>query len=241
MHQLGVRLYQFPTNRVGLQINKKIIDNIDDPTLVDPAKGSYNYSAPGADRYQVDPVFSSKVLNITTNTPSEFIDEDFVDVLRVENGKITKRYNKTEYAELEKTLARRTYDESGNYTVRPFNSTVLNNLRVDKYQIDVTLTSVNEVFAADTQVINNGVTADILDVLDRTNFVGSTAQRLIVDMESGRFANGTITGPSGTPEGTITNVTFLPDATGIFSQEQGGTGTKLATSVSPGKSLRLRL
>jgi len=122
----GVRLYQFPTNRVGLQINKKIIDNIDDPTLVDPAKGSYNYSAPGADRYQVDPGFSSKVLNITTNTPSEFIEEDFVDVLRVENGKITKRYNKTEYAELEKTLARRTFDESGNYTVKPFNATISN-------------------------------------------------------------------------------------------------------------------
>ena len=233
----GVRLYQFPTNRVGLQINKKIIDNIDDPTLVDPAKGSYNYSAPGADRYQVDPVFSSKVLDITTNTPSEFIDEDFVDVLRVENGKITKRYSKTQYAELEKTLARRTYDESGNYTVRPFNSTVLNSLRVDKYQVDVTLTSITGVFAADTKVINNGVTADILDILDRTNFVGSTAQRLIVDMESGRFASGlTMTGPNGTPEGTVTNVTFLPDATGIFSQEQGGTGSKLATSVSPGKA-----
>lgn len=233
----GVRLYQYPTNRVGLQINKKIIDNIDDPTLVDPAKGSYNYSAPGADRYQVDPVFSSKVLNITTNTPSEFIDEDFVDVLRVENGKITKRYNTTQYAELEKTLARRTYDESGNYTVRPFNTTILNSLRVDKYKVDVTLTSVTGVFGVGDKVINNGVTADILDVLDRTNFVGSTAQRLIVDMESGRFASGlTITGPSGTPTGTITNVTFLPDATGVFSQEQGGTDSKLATSVSPGKA-----
>jgi hypothetical protein len=232
----GVRLYQYPTNRVGLQINKKIIDNIDDPTLVDPAKGSYNYSAPGADRYQVDPVFSSKVLNITTNTPSEFIDEDFVDVLRVENGKITKRYNTTQYAELEKNLARRTYDESGNYTVRPFNTTILNSLRVDKYKVDVTLTSVTGVFGVGDKVINNGVTADILDVLDRTNFVGSTAQRLIVDMESGRFSNGTITSPSGTLTGTVTNVTFMPDATGVFSQEQGGLASKLATSVSPGKA-----
>ena len=235
----GVRLYQYPTNRVGLQINKKIIDNIDDPTLVDPAKGSYNYSAPGADRYQVDPVFSSKVLNITTNTPSEFIDKDFVDVLRVENGKITKRYNKTEYAELEKTLARRTFDESGNYTVTPFNATVLNNLRIDKYQVDVTLNSVAATFDIGDTVTNNGVTAEVLNVLDRTNFVGSTAQRLVVDMDSGRFATGITLSNNESPDpatGLVSAVTFLPDATGIYSEEQGGTASKLALSINPGKA-----
>ena len=235
----GVRLYQFPTNRVGLQINKKIIDNIDDPTLVDPAKGSYNYSAPGADRYQVDPVFSSKVLNITTNTPSEFIDEDFVDVLRVENGKITKRYSKTQYAELEKTLARRTFDESGNYTVTPFNATILNNLRIDKYQVDVTLSSATATFSIGDNVSNNGVTAEVLNILDRTNFIGSTAQRLIVDMDSGRFATGISMTNNGSPDpatGTVSAISFLPDSTGIYSTEQGGTASKLAVSINPGKA-----
>ena len=235
----GVRLYQYPTNRVGIQINKKIVDAFDDPTLVDPARGSYNYSAPGADRYQVDPVFSSKELSITSNTPTDFIDEDFVDVLRVENGSITRRYNRTELSGLEDTLARRTYDESGNYTVDPFNVSVLNHLRVDKYQVDVTLSSSTEVFQQGDNVYVGGSTAEVLDVLDRTNYIGATAQRLIVDMESGRFfVNETLTEDGANPvaTGTITNVTFLPDPEGVYSLEQGGTSDKLALSVSPGKA-----
>jgi len=40
--------------------------------------------------------------------------------LRVENGIITRQVNYPIYSELEKTLARRTYDESGNYAVKPF-------------------------------------------------------------------------------------------------------------------------
>ena len=40
--------------------------------------------------------------------------------MRLDDGDVTFRLNKTNYAELEKTLARRTYDESGSYTVRPF-------------------------------------------------------------------------------------------------------------------------
>lgn len=235
----GVRLYQFPTNRVGLKVNKKIIDVIDDATLTDPSRGSYNYSAPGADRYQVDPIFSSRELNITSNTPSEFIDEDFVDVLRVENGVVTRRYNRTELSGLEDTLARRTYDESGNYTVRPFNTTVLNHLRVDKYQLDVNLTSVSEIFEQKDIIYLNGATAEVLDVLDRTNYVGATAQRLVVDMQAGRFFDGdTITedGTAPVATGSITKVSFLPDSDGVYSTEQGGTADKLALSVSPGKA-----
>jgi len=235
----GVRLYQYPTNRVGLQINKQVIDAFDDATLTDPSRGSYNYSAPGADRYQVDPVFTSKVLNITTNTPSEFIDEDFVDVLRVENGIVTRRYNRTELSGLEDTLARRTYDESGNYTVRPFNASVLNHLRTDKYQVDVTLTSISEIFSQGDIIFGSGSTAEVLDVLDRTNYVGATAQRLIVDMQTGRFdEQDTIveTGVSPAAGGVMTKVQFLPDATGVYSTEQGGTADKLAVSINPGKA-----
>jgi len=57
-------------------------------------------------------------------------------------------------------------------------------------------------------------------------------------MESGRFVTGlTISNNAGTPStGTVTDVTFLPDATGIYSQEQGGTGSKLAVSINPGKA-----
>ena len=240
----GVRLFNLPTNRIGLSINKKVVDNIDDPTLVDPARGSYNFSAPGADRYQIDPVLSFKSFSLTSNTPSNFVDEDFIDTLRVENGVITKRYDRTEYSKLEETLARRTFDESGNYAVRPFNATVLEHFKRDKYEIDVNLTSAGEFFNVGDIVQStldgvSGPTAEILDVSDRTLFVGATAQRLTVDMNRGRFSqSSTLTelDSGDIATGTISNVTFKPDPSGVFETEQNGDSSKLAVSVSPGKA-----
>ena len=240
----GVRLYNLPTNRIGLQINKNIVDNIDDPTLVDPARGSYNFSAPGADRYQVDPVLSFKTFNISSSTPSNFVDADFLDTLRVENGVITKRYDRTEYSKLEETLARRTFDESGNYVVRPFNVTVLEHFKRDKYDIDVNLTSSGEVFNVGDIVQStldgvSGPTAEVLDISDRTLFVGATAQRLTVDMNSGRYKeNSTLSelGGGSIATGTISSITFKPDPTGVFEAERGGDTDKLALTVSPGKA-----
>src|SRR6185312_10480747 len=44
---------QKPTVRVGLNVVESIVDSDSDTTLLDPALGSYNYNAPGADRYQI--------------------------------------------------------------------------------------------------------------------------------------------------------------------------------------------
>ena len=239
----GVRLFNLPTNRIGLSINKKVVDHIDDPTLTDPARGSYNFSAPGADRYQVDPVLSFKPFVINAKTPSNFIDEDFIDTLRVENGIITKRYDRTEYSKLEETLARRTFDESGNYAVRPFNATVLEHFKRDKYQVDINLTSASETFNVGDIIQSgsgvSGPTAEVLDVSDRTLFAGATAQRITVDMNRGRYSDSdTLTEVSDgdLASGIITNISFLPDATGVFESEQFGDKAKLAITVSPGKA-----
>ena len=47
-------------------------------------------------------------------------DEDFIEILRVKNGVIEDKVRNTEYSVLGETLARRTFDESGDYSVRPF-------------------------------------------------------------------------------------------------------------------------
>ncbi len=39
--------------RVGLNIVEKTVSSSDDVTLLDPASGSSNYQAPGADRYKI--------------------------------------------------------------------------------------------------------------------------------------------------------------------------------------------
>ena len=48
------------------------------------------------------------------------LDANFVELMTIKNGTILSRVRTTEYSEIEETFARRTFDESGDYTVRPF-------------------------------------------------------------------------------------------------------------------------
>lgn len=102
-----------PTSKIGLKIVESLIEPEDDETLLDNAQSSYNYSAPGAHRYAIDAQLIKRSIDSTET-------DDFIELLRVVNGKVQYIVNKTTYAVLEDNLARRTYDESGNYTVRPF-------------------------------------------------------------------------------------------------------------------------
>jgi hypothetical protein len=103
-----------PSAKIGLKVVEEIRYPEDDESLLDNALGSPNYAAPGAARYYIDLVLSSLPLS-TEVDPYEFI-----PLLTLENGEVQFLVNKTEYAQLEKTLARRTFDESGDYSVRPF-------------------------------------------------------------------------------------------------------------------------
>lgn len=102
-----------PTYRIGLEIDDNIIDESADANLLDPAQNSFNYQAPGAWRYQFG-------LNLAKRALDSIDDSKFFELLRVENGLITKQVLYPLYSEIENTLARRTYDESGDYTVRSF-------------------------------------------------------------------------------------------------------------------------
>jgi hypothetical protein len=102
-----------PTYRVGLQIDEEIVTESVDNALLDPAQESFNYQAPGAHRYQFNLVLAKRSID-------SIDDRRFFELLRVENGVVTKQVSYPVYSELEKTLARRTYDESGNYAVKPF-------------------------------------------------------------------------------------------------------------------------
>jgi|688.fasta_scaffold13322_7 hypothetical protein len=102
-----------PTYRVGLEIDDSVVDESEDSNLLDPAQTSFNYQAPGAWRYQFR-------LNLAKRSLTSVDDNKFFELLRVENGLITKQVRYPIYSQLEETLARRTFDESGNYTVKPF-------------------------------------------------------------------------------------------------------------------------
>jgi len=103
-----------PTYRIGLLISESLISSTDDDSLLDNASGTTNENAPGANRLKI-------ALSLVKKATSGLQDIDnFIELSRVEAGIITKQVEVTAYATLEKTLARRTFDESGNYVVKPF-------------------------------------------------------------------------------------------------------------------------
>jgi hypothetical protein len=111
-----------PTYRVGILIDEEIAvasNNYKD--LFDNAQGFSNYAAPGADRLRISTTLIKKEID-------DFNDQDFVELLRVENGGLIKFSDKTEFNLIRDELARRTYDESGDYYVRPFGVNVKDSL-----------------------------------------------------------------------------------------------------------------
>ncbi len=102
-----------PSYRIGLTATEKIITPEDNASLFDNAQNTFNFAAPGAHRYYIEAI-------LTKLTTTSVNDTDFIELVRINAGKVQKDTRRTEYSILEQTLARRTYDESGNYTVKPF-------------------------------------------------------------------------------------------------------------------------
>ena len=108
-----------PSYKIGLQVNESLVTSDDDSTIFDNALGSTNFASPGADRLKIEPKFVKQNLTFSNSA-------DFIELLRLENGKstLTSLSENSIYNELEKNLARRTFDESGDYTVKPYRFTV---------------------------------------------------------------------------------------------------------------------
>lgn len=100
--------------RVGLELQDEIITENDDSSLLDPAQESFNYQAPGAARYKVNLTLAKRDID------TEFDTTKFISLLVIKDGKIKSVTRYPIYSELNDTFARRTYEESGNYTVDPF-------------------------------------------------------------------------------------------------------------------------
>jgi hypothetical protein len=107
--------------RIGLRVTENIVNADLDETLKDNASGFSNYTAPGADRLNLS--ISLKVIGSEVSKPSNFI-----ELMEVRSGDIISVAQKQDYNELASELAARTYDESGNYYIKPFSLTAKNTL-----------------------------------------------------------------------------------------------------------------
>jgi len=110
-----------PTYRVGLTIAETFVTSTDDTSLLDNATGSSNVNATGAHRFKIDLTLSKLALDSTA-------DSSFVELLRVQDGAVVNKVDTTQYSIVEDTLARRTFDESGDYVVRNFDLDVREHL-----------------------------------------------------------------------------------------------------------------
>ena len=110
-----------PSYRVGLEILESIVTPEDDESLNDNAAGTSNYSAPGAHRFKIQTQFVKRLI-------TDEADKDFIELLRINNSRVENFVERTEYSELEKSLARRTYEESGDYVIDTFNVTMREHL-----------------------------------------------------------------------------------------------------------------
>jgi len=107
------KYYDSPSAKVGFKINESIVTPEEDASLYDNSIGSSNYSAPGAHRLSIK-------LSLVVYSLDEKTDKNFIKLLQIKNGVVQTQVTQTDYNLLEQTLARRTYDESGDYVVDNF-------------------------------------------------------------------------------------------------------------------------
>tara|TARA_B100000900_G_scaffold55113_1_gene41012 strand:+ start:590 stop:5848 length:5259 start_codon:yes stop_codon:yes gene_type:complete len=105
-----------PNYIVGLKVTESIIDSGIDSSLLDNAQGVPNTAAPGANRYKISTELIKEPLSLASRTENSYI-----TLVVVENGKVAvDKTDKNTETELTERLARRTFEESGDYVVEPF-------------------------------------------------------------------------------------------------------------------------
>ena len=97
-----------PSVHVLLKITESVVTSYDDDSLLDPSNGSDNFAAPGADRYKID-------LTLTTLPYGTAFDDNYIEIMRYNDGVLEEQVQYPKYNQIEKELARRTYDEAGDF------------------------------------------------------------------------------------------------------------------------------
>jgi hypothetical protein len=104
-----------PNADIGFIVTESVITASDETALYDNTNATPNLTAPGADRYKIE-------LTLALSTQADS-DTTFIEAFKVIGGALAQNqqttFDKT-LSDLGKIMATRTYEESGNYTVKPF-------------------------------------------------------------------------------------------------------------------------
>lgn len=99
---------------VGFFTEEDIVDSNEDTTLLDNATGTYNFSAPGADRMKLTPR-----LTVLDKTEAD-ANTEFLPIAEFADGRLYQTKADTQYNVINQQIAQRTFEESGNYTIDQF-------------------------------------------------------------------------------------------------------------------------
>jgi Domain of unknown function (DUF4815) len=198
-----------PTYRVGLFITEDVITPEEDENLFDNAQGSTNFAAPGAHRYRVN-------LTLEKRTQDTDEDQNFVELLRVASGEVQYQVKSSEYADIMETMARRTYDESGDYTVRAFGIDVREHRNNDR---------------GDWQPNTNYLIGDVVQNTSGAYFYARSSGISTTNMP---VHNIGVSSDGGSIYWEYTEKP--PFNRGVYAPEQGGDESKLAMGLERGKA-----
>jgi hypothetical protein len=200
-----------PSYRVGLQVTESIKTPEEDETLLDNAQNSYNFAAPGAHRYYIELTLSKLAIDTTE-------DLNFIELIRVVDGRIKTIVDKTDYSIIGETLARRTFDESGDYTVREFGIDVREHRNNNRGQW---LQTTSYLYG---DIVTNG----------GNTYVAKTSGNSVTTAPT-HTSGSAYDGPGST--GIKWEWTSNPVYNrGIYSPADGGDATKLAIGIEAGKA-----
>ena len=99
---------------VGIVTTESVVNSSIDTTLLDNAAGYNNQNAPGADRLKLKPI-----LTVNTTAVVE-TSNNFLSLVKFQNGQRIQQNQAPVMATLGDELAKRTYEESGDYVIDPF-------------------------------------------------------------------------------------------------------------------------
>jgi hypothetical protein len=99
---------------VGFVTNEDIVNSSQDQTLLDNAAGTFNYTAPGADRLKLTPI-----IDVKTKADAD-ANNEFLPIIEFSDGVPYRMNQDTVYNVINRNLAQRTFEESGNYVINQF-------------------------------------------------------------------------------------------------------------------------
>ena len=160
-----------PSYRIGFTVAEEIVNEDDDTTLLDDA----NQGAPGAHRLSIRLTLDKHLLTTDATT-------NFIELGRVIDGVMqeTTSIGTTKYitlGEMNQTLARRTYDESGDYVVKTFAPVIEGNSTANSTNSANTATFVLSIGQGKAYV--RGVESEITTPIRKTIKKGRTTEAVV--------------------------------------------------------------